>query len=187
MGSLSEIQKSILIGSLLGDGSLRKKTNTLFEVNHSYKQRDYVLWLYSKFREYVNYLPKLRVNGENRISCRFTTRSIPAFNEFYNDFYFPTGHKTISKLKKLDNLSRAIWFMDDGSKSRNSVYLNTQQFSYEDQLQLVLMLKESFNLRATLNKDKCYFRIRISSYSISHFRELVLPYLHPSMLYKLPL
>ena len=37
VGSLTEEQKSIIIGTLLGDGTLRKKTNTLLEINHSYK------------------------------------------------------------------------------------------------------------------------------------------------------
>ena len=37
MGSLTSTQHAILIGSLLGDGTLRKqghRTNALFEVNH---------------------------------------------------------------------------------------------------------------------------------------------------------
>lgn len=74
MGSLTEEQKSILIGSLLGDGTLRKKKNTLLEINHSSKQREYVFWLCSKFREYVSTPPKLRINGLGRTSYRFTTK-----------------------------------------------------------------------------------------------------------------
>ena len=53
MGSLNQIQESILIGSLLGDGSLRLakgKLNALFEVNHTIKQREYVDWKYKFFR-----------------------------------------------------------------------------------------------------------------------------------------
>ena len=43
-GSLTEEQKQILIGVLLGDGSMRKKTHALLEINHSFKQKDYVDW-----------------------------------------------------------------------------------------------------------------------------------------------
>ena len=34
VGSLTEEQKSILIGCLLGDGTMRKKKNALLEINH---------------------------------------------------------------------------------------------------------------------------------------------------------
>lgn len=186
MGSLTEEQKSIIIGSMLGDGTLRKKANTLLEINHSYKQKDYVLWLYSKFREYVSTPPKTRVSGLNRISCRFTTKSIGALNEFYDLFYLPNRHKKIPKRLDLNELSLAVWFMDDGSRSRNAVYLNTQQFNLEDQKFLLLLLKSRFGLNATLNKDKSYYRIRISCYSMDLFSKLVSPYLLKSMRYKLP-
>lgn len=34
-GSLTEEQKQIIVGSLLGDGAMRIKTNALLEINHS--------------------------------------------------------------------------------------------------------------------------------------------------------
>src|SRR4051794_34799212 len=47
VGSLSEVQHAIVIGSLLGDGSMRCKTNALLEINHSIHQRSYVDWKFS--------------------------------------------------------------------------------------------------------------------------------------------
>ena len=35
----------------------------------------------------------------------------------------------------------AVWFMDDGCRSRRAVYLNTQQFALVDQLRLLEMLQ----------------------------------------------
>ena len=52
MGSLSQAQKSIIIGSLLGDENLRLakgKLNALFEVNHGVRQKSYVDWKYKYF------------------------------------------------------------------------------------------------------------------------------------------
>lgn len=186
MGSLTEEQRSILIGTLLGDGTLRRKINTLLEINHSSKQKEYVFWLYSKFKEFVNTPPKIRINGFNRTSYRFTTRSILALNEYYNDFYTTAGKKTIPKNIRLDSLSLAVWFMDDGSKSRNAVYLNTQQFKLCDQEFLINLLEETFNFKVTLNKDKSYFRLRLSCDSTKSFCTLVSPLLVSSMRYKLP-
>lgn len=49
-GSLTEEQKQILVGLLLGDGAMRKKTHALLEINHSYSQKEYVDWLYQQFK-----------------------------------------------------------------------------------------------------------------------------------------
>ena len=185
MGSLTDVQRSIVIGKLLGDGSLRKKANTLLEINHSYKQKDYVFWLYDVFREHVLTPPELRVSGIKRFSYRFTTRSLSDLNSFYKEFYPNNGTKIVSKTLKLDPLSLAIWFMDDGSKTRTSVYLNTQQFCIEDQQLLLVKLKE-LGIVASLNKDKSYFRIRLAGSSVNTFTEYVKPNLLPSMEYKLP-
>ncbi len=42
VGSLSEEQVSLIIGSLLGDGAMRCKANALIEFNHSAEQQTYV-------------------------------------------------------------------------------------------------------------------------------------------------
>ncbi len=39
VGSLSEEQRSLIVGSLLGDGAMRCKANALIEFNHSAEQR----------------------------------------------------------------------------------------------------------------------------------------------------
>ena len=184
VGSLTERQVSILSGKLLGDGTLRRKTNTLLEINHSYKQKDYVFWLYNEFREFVNTPPHLRVSGVNRLSYRFTTISLSDLNRYYALFY-QNGYKVVPKSLRLDPLMLAVWFMDDGSRSRSSVYFNTQQFSLEDQMFQIKLLSD-LELKASLNKDKCYYRIRLSSDSMSTFVSLVEPYLLRSMRYKLP-
>ena len=87
---------------------------------------------------------------------------------------------------ELDELSLAVWFMDDGCRSRRAVYLNTQQFALPDQLRLLEMLRDQWGLIGTLNRDKCYHRIRLSVESTSRFVELISPHLLPMFRYKLP-
>jgi hypothetical protein len=185
VGSLTEFQKSIIVGKLLGDGSLRKKANTLLEINHSHKQKDYVFWQYEQFSNLVLTPPKLRNSGFNRQSYRFTTKSIESLNSFYSDFYDEKKIKRIPSNLKLNSISIAVWFMDDGSKDRDSVYLNTQQFCVSDQMKLLNSLL-SLDLIGSLNKDKNYYRIRLYKNSLQKFKDLVEPYLIPSMKYKLP-
>ena len=78
MGSLTERQKAIIVGCLLGDGAMRCKTNALLETNHSAKQRDYVEWKFSELKDMVSTGSKKRFGNAGRIAYRFTTRSLPA-------------------------------------------------------------------------------------------------------------
>ena len=79
----------------------------------------------------------------------------------------------------------AVWFMDDGSRCRASdVYLNTQQFSIHEQKKLLVLLRK-LGVKARLNKDKKYHRIRILKESIEKFNASISPYIIPSMQYKL--
>lgn len=185
MGSLTEVQKSIVTGKLLGDGTLRGRANKLLEVNHSHKQKHYVFWLYEMLQEHVSTPPKLRISGTNRFSCRFTTRSLKELNSFFDDFYSEKGYKSIPRNLQLNGLSLAVWFMDDGSRERKSVYFNTQQFDLDDQ-QFLLYVLEKIGIDGSLNKDKSYYRIRIFLRSMPKLKELVSPYVIPSMKYKLP-
>jgi hypothetical protein len=47
---------------------------------------------------------------------------------------------------ELAPLTLAVWFMDDGSRSRNAVYLNTQQFAMTDQMRLLALLKGQWGI-----------------------------------------
>ena len=187
MGSLTDRQKSIITGKLLGDGSLRKKKSTLLEINHSHKQEDYVFWLYKELENLVRTKPKIRKSGENRLSYRFTTLSHGSLNSFYEDFYGSSGRKQIPTTLKLDGLTLAVWFMDDGSKSYNTVYLNTQQFDKKNQEILKNFLFNKWNIKSTFNKDKKYLRLRIRVESIEKFKSLINPFIINSFRYKIPL
>lgn len=184
VGSLTEVQKSVIIGCLLGDGYLRQlkgRRNAFLEVNHSYKQKDYVDWKYEKLKNLVISPPKSR-KYNNRIAYRFFTKAHFELTELLHLFY-KDGKKRIPEFD-LDPLILAVWFMDDGSMVRASdVYLNTQQFSETDQLRLIKKLS-LVGISARLNKDKQYQRIRLLKSSINVLEKLIQPYLINSMKYK---
>lgn len=187
MGSLTSAQHAILVGSLLGDGTLRRqgnRLNALFEVNHSYKHQPYVDWKYKNFEDYILSSPKARLGKGSRIAYRFTTRSLPVFTAYHNWFYV-NGVKRIPNDLKLDPLSLAVWFMDDGCKIRSALYLNTQQFTLLEQAFLQKILLDTFRLQSALNRDKQYFRIRFTTESSKSLRELIEPYVIECMKYKL--
>ena len=185
MGSLTERQEAIIVGCLLGDGAMRCKTNALLEINHSIKQREYVEWKYNELKDIVSTKPHRRFGNAGRIAYRFTTKSLPQLTEIYRKFYF-AGKKIIPNNLTIHHLSLAIWFMDDGCKSYRAIYLNTQKFSTVEQTKLLSLLRQQFDIKATLNKDKKYYRLRIAVSSVGKFIEIIRPYLLPMFRYKTP-
>jgi len=164
---------------------MRCKTNALLEVNHSLEQKDYVDWKYSKLKDLVGTPPKARHGNGNRVAYRFTTLSLPVLTDIYHQF-FRNGKKVIPERLCLDPLGLAVWFMDDGCRSYRAVYFNTQKFDMMSQSRLISFLERRFGLKLTLNKDKIYYRLRMSVASVGDFRRLIEHHMIPQLLYKLP-
>lgn len=184
VGSLSETQHSLIVGSLLGDGAMRCKANALLEINHCLAQKEYVDWKYQLLAPLVRTPPKQRNGNGSRMAYRFTTLSLPQLTPYYQAFY-SNKRKVIPPLT-LTPLSLAVWFMDDGCKSYRALYLNTQQFGLTCQELLMSMLKQQWDIEARLNRDKSYYRLRIAVISVERFKEIISPYLLPQFAYKFP-
>jgi hypothetical protein len=187
VGSLTQFQKSIIIGSVIGDGYIRcikGRKNAFMEINHSFNQKEYVDWKYFQLLDFVISRPNIRKNGENKSAYRFYTKQHPFFTSLLSLFY-KRKKKIIPENLLLDPISLAVWYMDDGSRCRDSdIYFNSQQFDMKSQENLLISL-EKFGIYGKTNKDKSYFRIRILKKSISRFIKTVSPYIVPSMRYKL--
>ena len=187
VGSLTQLQKSVIIGSILGDGYVRivpGRNDAFLEINHSLKAKTYVDWKYSVLKDICQSPPKDRVIDEQRTAYRFFTRQHVEFTKLLKLFY-SHGKKIIPADIKLDPVMLAVWFMDDGSKSRkHDVYLNTQQFSLNDQ-KIILTKLRALGIKARLNKDKKYYRVRFLKESITRLNRIIQPYIIPAMRYKL--
>jgi hypothetical protein len=187
VGSLTQLQRSIIVGTILGDGYLRivpGRKNAFLEINHTFHQRDYVDWKFKMLESLCRSGPVIRRGNGNRIAYRFTTRQSGEISEIYKRFY-QGRKKVIPDDLYLDPLMLAVWYMDDGSKCREGdVYLNTQQFDLIDQEKCRALLQQ-LEIETTLNKDKTYWRIRIRKSSIVRFFSIISSYIIPSMKYKL--
>lgn len=186
VGSLNQVQKDVVSGTLLGDGYLRivnGRKNAFLEINHSYSERSYVDWKYNHLKNLVKSGPKLRKGNGNRIAYRFFTRQSPELTQLLKEFYNDRT-KIVPNWLKLNSLILAVWFMDDGHKSYKTYYLNSQQFNVKYQKFLIRLLKE-LNIESALNKDKQYFRIRIKQSSAERFKKLIEKFIIPEMKYKL--
>src|SRR6266516_2031837 len=163
---------------------MRCKTNALLEINHSFHQRSYVDWKYRHLADLVRTPPKARRSNGTRIAYRFVTRSLPELTPYYRLFY-GTGRKRIPELE-LSELTLAVWFMDDGCRLRNAVYLNTQQYDRTSQLRVLRLLRDQWGIGGALIRDKSYYLVRLSVDGTRTLEKLVEPHLLPELRYKLP-
>ena len=100
-----------------------------------------------------------------------------------NNFY--TGNRKIfpkALINLISPLSIAVWYMDDGCYQKFDCTFSTESFDLESREQLIKILR-SFEIES-LPRGKGKIRIRCSSQT--KFFELVRPYIHNSMMYKLP-
>jgi hypothetical protein len=189
---LSNIQREVLVGLLLGDAHLETQNRgRTYRVKFEYgaKHREYAEHLYGLFQRWVLSPPQRKLD-DSHDNVWFQTVSHPAFRFYAHQFY--DGHqkcvpRNIHRL--LTARSIAYWFMDDGSiKSRESkgVIFNTQGFARKDVKRLVDVLCSRFNLEASERRQPDGWQVYVSGKSYERFRQIVGAYIHQSMLHKVP-
>ena len=121
-------------------------------------------------------------------SLYFRTLSIPFLNYYYYLFY-KERVKIVPKYlgQLLTARGLAYWIMDDGGKSvYNQTILHTRSFTIEDVKYLPFFLSENFGLVTRLEeKKKDKLVIYIPFRQVTRLKDIVGPYIHESMLYKI--
>ena len=188
---LSDRQKKILVGSLLGDGCLIVNsggTDYRFQAEQNEAHRGYLFWLYEEFKSWIisapKYHPKVR-------SWKFRTISHPELTGLAKEFYTEGKRVVPERIMKLadDPITLAVWAMDDGCRVGDRGFiLNTQSFTKLDNERLRACLAINFGLAHTsLHKDKTRYRIYIQSHSLTRLHTLLAPLVHEEFVYKLPM
>ncbi len=204
---------SVLVGCLMGDGyayqtkALNKGTS--FRFKQSGRHKDYLLYLYDFFfsrgyctnsgpREYRTVLINNLNDKKTYMGYEFDLFTFSSLNWLY-DLFYKDGVKVISPelINYLTPISLAFLIMDDGGwvSGSKSLRIATNNFTYEEVKLLAQMFKTKFDLDCTVQilskkggnaiKDKYSIYIKVAS--LPKLRELVLPYIIPSMKYKLGL
>ena len=188
---LTDLQRSILVGTLLGDGHLETRDNGKtyrLKIEHQLLQNDYTEWLHSHFKEWIRSGIYKKIKANNKEYVGFSTYSHGAFR-FYGQQFYVDGKKKIPKLisKLLDPVSLAIWFMDDGSwksEKHKTFIIHTLGFTKKDLEIVQQVMLDKFKIKTSLHRQKeKYWRLYISSESAKDFEEIIKPYtnLVPSM------
>jgi hypothetical protein len=191
---LNRLQRSVLVGTILGDGGLRYKGyNCRLHIKHSAKQLSLVRYKHKVFRN----ITSMRISeftqsvGEKDYNfAEFVTLTHPEFTKYY-EYFYPLDKKIVpDDIDKLliDPLSLAVWIMDDGAADYAGASLQTHSFSKLDVEKLRKTLKLNFGLETTsrLNKGRwiIYFpksmmpklRKQIDAHMLKEFKYKLIPY-----------
>lgn len=146
MTKLSETQKEIITGLLLGDGHLSiggRAKNPRLRINRSAVDEEYAVWIANHFKKFTSdkALRKTKVfdrrNGKHYNRISFNTLRNEAFLENYESWYRYTPNKKIPSNIVFTPLTLAVWFADDGSFYKRSsggheITFATQSFSEKE-------------------------------------------------------
>lgn len=190
--------EQVIIGSLLGDGSVVKKgANCVFTFNHSLFQHDYAFYKVNLLQregitmrfEQMPYSCKQgciegRLIKDNGYARGISETNV-AFNRFRDEWYTPTKEVPDS-ITKLGPLGLAIWYMDDGAiHYPTGAYLSTNGFNHESQVKLVNVLRNNFDVEAHIHKNKDKEILFIVQKDRSKFFDIIRPYMIGSLKYKI--
>lgn len=179
-------QLAVIYGGILGDASVDSrvcKNINRIRFIHGELQRDYISW---KANIFGKDLSKIDKNGfSKKIAFRFTTDCI-----YIQD-------NLLLQEKAIENItakSLAVAWMDDGSiakKLNNYGTLCSTARSLQNSNLLQKKLKEKFNIISVVVTHKSsstgneYYFLRINKSGILRLSELIAPYIHESMSYKI--
>lgn len=186
---LTQEQLEVLYGSLLGDMCITKSKNLCRVcINHGGDQEAYFDHKCAIFDGLLGKISKTPRYDKrtNKYYNKFTVRllSHSTYNKLYDQLYI-NGVKTLTRewLDKVTPRGLAFWFMDDGC---NSGTLATNCFTLDECETIQRWLKEVYNVDTTLQKaPNEQYVVYIKSSSRRTFYNIVIPYIIPSMLYKL--
>lgn len=191
---LSDRCKEIVLGSVLGDGSLKihkSYKNARFSFRHSVRQQDYFFWKVQQLKEISSEQSwwKQAPNGYGGEMLRYQSLALESLTELHR---LTHDHNQIvirrRWLNQLSPLSLAIWWLDDGSlvgNGKRGVFC-TDPFSLEEQKILARYLLKVWKVKVAIGKivrerdgiTREYYRIWIrSSEELKKFLRIILPHL----------
>ncbi|TSC91397.1 MAG: homing endonuclease [Parcubacteria group bacterium Licking1014_17] len=193
---MTEYQKSIIIGTLLGDSYIHysKAGTTSLSIKQANRYKEYVFWLYQNLYDLFHTEPKQRTDNQQWYARSFYSKEL---NELHGLFYKNRVKKVPENIDKLliSPVSLAVWFMDDGTldyrkNDHCAFHLCTNCFTLREAKRLASALDSNFKISTsvhyTLCRGKRQPRIYIGARGRSRFTQLISPHVLDCFRYKLP-
>ena len=187
--------KAMIIGKLLGDGSITIQEGRKPRFQFTHTSTDY-LWSKYCYEQLKVYLPlnapKFKKTMDPRLKSGYSlahytqSKTANVITYLRSQWYIDSGKRVPFELiTKYFNLqSLAWWYMDDGhlkqyNNKPEKIILSTESFKRHENIWLINFLQKKYNL--TFRLDKQNRIILYDQYHIHYFLYLVTPYLHTSM------
>jgi LAGLIDADG DNA endonuclease family len=201
IGPIPQKVQDLLVGYLLGDCSGELQAPSLapsFVFKQGEVHAPWIFFLYFILLHwgYVNLsFPIVYWSKATKFNItkkypylRFRTLANSSLLWLYNEFDSHGVKKVPANIEHLMNARvLATWIADDGSWHVSGILLHCNSFSHSETLRLISCLYTSFGIRATPRANYNQTIIDIPAKYISVLRSLVLPYLHPTFIYKIGL
>ena len=205
LSSFSDLSNfsSILIGIMLGDGSLYRSSptaNVRFEMSLGQNYEEFALELGELFKDYMkNPVKALEIKGKTKsyTNYRLKTKSLPVFVQYYDMFYeFNIDLNKCVKIvpKNIDELMNPIvlayLIMTDGNfdRSRNRVRIYTNSYSKEEVESLATAINNNLGIYTGVLHDRNnQWILTIGAKYLDLLRNKVSKHFHKSMLYRIGL
>jgi len=188
---LNDDQLQLVYGSYLGDGhiAITKKNRYRLRIIHCEKQKDYCEWKADMFG--IKELKYIEKNGySQKPAYNFQTKIFDLEDEITKNT------KTVPDwlLDKLDIRGIAIWYMDDGTINKrelkdgsisNYISIHSNNFDFDTHIKFVKKF-ERYGIKCIINKTKGkYYYLRFNKENTLKLLNLIKPYIHKSMHYKI--
>jgi hypothetical protein len=191
--NIEDIQKQIIVGTVLGDGCLYKTGhNFTLSFSHCEKQKEYFYWKLEMLSPFIsNFSINIDKRG-NSIMHHGTTISHKDLNFFGEIFYDQNRIKHIPRdlEKYLTPIALAVWILDDGNLNEEvNMRIASMGFTKEENYMLIDYLKRCYDLDSDIRyynrKDKIYPLIVLDKENTQKLSDIIRPYVVDSMKYKL--
>lgn len=187
---ITDLQYSVIVGTVLGDGHIRrplKTWNAVLNIGHGAKQKEYFLYKYELLRPlfsgYNEYPIFDKRKNHNNYVINATTRHNENLNTMHELFYV-NGKKVINPkiFQYFTDLSLAIFFCDDGSRTLNGYNIAMNNFSDNDLDIFTNFMYEKYQIQCSVYKNHILY---IPSKYKNKFTKIIEPYIIEPMQYKL--
>lgn len=190
----------VLVGSLLGDGSISRCGRGLrYECEQKESMKEYVEWLSREMNEYG-----LKIGERNRTrklnGYEWKYKSYRVISKSHKDIklaremFYPEGRKTVTEewLGMLTPKSLAVWYMDDGSYdyNKNTIQIRTDSFTLKEHHLIQNYFNNIHDIQISIakygkGKNKKYY-LYFPRHEAKKFLEITHHYILKCFFYKKP-
>ncbi len=183
--TMTDLQKEVMIGSILGDAYITKSGKIRFEQGS--KNKEYIFWLQQLLAS-VTYTGEPKAISRyykkyetHYVSFRFSSRQ---YFKQWRSYFYPCDKKVFPSELRLTPVVLAVWYMDDGCWTGSKAVISIEGFDNQSQTHIQHALKEQHGIETCIGKNR---KLVIRKKHHERFFGLIRPHIVASMMYKVPI